>query len=255
MLYVILGTDRVTSRAKFASLRDTLMRKRFDASVSVFDADTFDVRSLGALVGGVGLFGDKALVVLDGILGDERTRKDCIDALPDIVASENVFLLYEEKVDATTKKALEKYAEKIEVYDMPKQSSRSPMPKSASFLSERGRMCAEFNPFHLADAVGARDRKRAWVLLSKARMCDIAGEELHGTLFWQIKVMILAKHARTADEAGLKPFVFSKAKHVSAQIPDEELLSMSRNLVHMYHDAHRGGAPLHDALEEYVLSL
>ena len=253
MLYVILGTDRIMSRSKFATLRDSLIAKRPDASVAVFDEDTCDVAALPSLAASAGLFSAKSLVVLDSVLGDEAIREAVVNILSDISASENVFMLYEEKVDAKTKKSLEKYAEHMDVYDAPKLAFRGVPVKRAAPVSEHARMCAAFSGFDLADAVASRDKKRAWMLLQHARMCDVGAEEIHGTIFWQVKMMLVCKDANSAEQAGVKPFVFGKSKRGANSFTAEELRMLSGNLVHAYHEAHRGGMPLYDALETLIL--
>ena len=273
MLYVILGTDRIMSRSKFATLRDSLIAKRPDASVAVFDEDTCDVAALPSLAASAGLFSAKSLVVLDSVLGDEAIREAVVNILSDISASENVFMLYEEKVDAKTKKSLEKYAEHMDVYDAPKLAFRGVPVKRAAPVSEHARMCAAFSGFDLADAVASRDKKRAWMfvlqehpravssrdkkrawmLLQHARMCDVGAEEIHGTIFWQVKMMLVCKDANSAEQAGVKPFVFGKSKRGANSFTTEELRMLSGNLVHAYHEAHRGGMPLYDALETLIL--
>ncbi|NTV22634.1 MAG: hypothetical protein HGB03_03715 [Candidatus Yonathbacteria bacterium] len=256
MLYITLGTNTVISRAKFIALRDTLIQKRPDASVSVFDADTFDIATLATLARSVGLFGGRSLVILDGIFIDEHAREALVPILPDMATSENIFLLYETKVDAKTKKIFEKYAERVYIYDTEKSIYRHAAPaQHTAQMSPLGTMCAGFSTFDISDAFAARDKKRAWALLCRARMCDIQAEEIHGMLFWQVKSLYVSKICKTADEAGIKQFVFNKSKRAAEHFSSQELQDFSKCLVHAYHDAHRGGTPLYDAIESIMFAL
>jgi len=256
MLYIILGTNTTISRAKFMTLHDTLIQKRPDASVSVFDADTFDIATLATLARSAGLFGGKSLVILDGVFSDEDTREARGAMLPDMATSENIFLVYETKVDAKTKKMFEKHAECVDIYDTEKSTYRHAAPaQHTAQMSPLGTMCAGFSVFDISDAFAARDKKRAWALLCRARMCDIAAEEIHGMLFWQVKALYVSKLCKSAEEAGIKQFVFNKSKRAAEHFSIQELQDFSRGLVRVYHESHRGGVPLYDAMETIALTL
>jgi len=67
--------------------------------------------------------------------------------------------------------------------------------------------------------------------------------------------MLLAHTSSTADEAGLNPFVYQKAKQGTRKYSPEELKQLSSSLVSLYHDARRGKHGLDEALERFVLSV
>ena len=92
-----------------------------------------------------------------------------------------------------------------------------------------------FNIFALANAFGARDRKKLWILLVEAGRAGAAPEAVAGMLHWKVRDM-LGKGAR------------------SAYTP-EELKRLSRELVVLYHDSHRGAGELGLLLERFALNL
>ena len=111
------------------------------------------------------------------------------------------------------------------------------------------------NTFALADALGLRDRKRAWTLLVSLLREGAKPEELAGILHWQARSMLVASRVGSAAEANMKDFVFNKSRRYAKQFTDEELADLSSRLVALYHESHRGGGQLELLLERFVLSL
>jgi hypothetical protein len=100
-----------------------------------------------------------------------------------------------------------------------------------------------------------RDKKQLWVLYTKAKMREIAAEEIHGILFWQAKAMILAAQTRSAKEAGLNPYVYDKSKASLHKYSLEEMKLISTKLVSIYHNARRGLGDFDGALEKFILEV
>lgn len=247
MLYIITGNDTEKGRLKLAALRTTLEEKRPDAAVFIMDDESFDVSRMAELIGGQGLFDEKYIVVLDRVLGHPEAADFLANHAKEMSEAAHVFVLFAEKIDAKTKKKLEKHARDIFTYE--KKKSAAPETHD-----EYGAMCAAYNPFHLADAVAARDKKRAWTLLEQASLCELPMEEIHGIVAWQVRAILAASCAKSAEEAGLKPFVYGKAKRAVEKFSDTDLRALSSSLVSVYHEGHGGGMPLKEGLEKWVLS-
>lgn len=246
MLYIITGNDTEKGRAKLGALRATLEKKRPDAAVFVVDDRSFDSNRMAELLGGQGLFDEKYIVILDRVFSHADAAAFLSNHVADIASAPHVFILFEEKIDAKTKKALEKHAQDVFVFEKKKED--------APALDAHGAMCAAFNPFTLADAIASRDRKKAWTLLERAAMCELPMEEIHGVVAWQVRALLAASRAKNADEAGLKPFVYTKAKRAAGKFTEDELQELSSSLVAIYHEAHGGGVPLKEALETWILT-
>jgi hypothetical protein len=92
-----------------------------------------------------------------------------------------------------------------------------------------------FNVFAIANALANRDRKSAWLLLSSALRAGVAPENIAGMLHWKARDMVAAGR--------------------SAKYSRTELVGLSRTLVEMYHDSHRGAGDLGLLLEKFVLTL
>jgi DNA polymerase III delta subunit len=240
MLYLFYGTNIDASRAKLRKTVEVLTGKKPDASVSYIDDEAFDPGALETLVAGQGLFEAKQIVVFRNVFRNKEAKELLLAERKALAESQNIFFLLEGVIDKAALEKLKKVTERAEC--------------SGEEKAEKKRE-TEFNRFALADALGKRDRKALWVLLLRARRARIAEEEIHGLLFWQVKNMLLARESKSADEAGLNPFVYKKAASFSKNYSESELAKLSQKLVELYHDAHRGRHEFGIALERFALGL
>lgn len=239
MLYVLHGTDTIKAREKLDSLLESLHKKKPDASVIRIDDEQFNASALDELISGQGLFERKQIIIFNNVFRDEDAKKTVLQSINDIATSQNIFILFEEKLDKKTLSKFQKHAEKIQEFDR-KDSHDAKKP---------------FDIFSLTDAFGKRDKKKLWVLYQKARMHNVSNEEVHGILFWQTKSMLLAGNALNAREAGLNPFVYKKAAEFQKNYSETELKTLSATLVSLYHDARRGIHDLGISLERFMLDI
>jgi len=240
MIYVFYGTDTITARKKMRGLVDALLLKKPDASHVRMTADTFDSETLGALIVSTGLFSSRAIVELDQIFENKEAKEAFEKKLEDCVTSHNIFVILEGDLGKTDVSLLKKHAEKIQEFQVVLRDVKKKI---------------EFNAFALSEALGRRDKKTLWTLYVEALSKGLAPEEIHGTLFWQVKAMLLARESRTPEEAGLKPFPFSKSKTFAKNFSPDELAALSGRLVSLYHDAHRGLTDFEIGLEKFILCL
>lgn len=112
----------------------------------------------------------------------------------------------------------------------------------------------DFPIFGLTDAVGARNKKEAWIQYERALGSGMAAEEVFWKVVWQIKNMLLASRT-TEKDSGLNPFVYKKAKTSLKNFKAEELENLSEQLVLGYHRARRGEGEIELFLEKFILSL
>ena len=71
------------------------------------------------------MFGEKRIVVLDRVADNEEMREIMLAELPSLSGQSDTYVLYEEKVDAATKRLFEKHAEKVEVLTAAQKKSRA----------------------------------------------------------------------------------------------------------------------------------
>jgi len=237
MLYLLYGTDFRKTRKNLHALTGALLKRRPDSNIFTLTAETFSLGELEGFIGGQGLFAEKYIVVLDKCMEDKIIKDEIVGKLKDITVSENIFVILEEALDAKTLEKIKKQAEQTKEYeDKPKKKI------DGSF-------------FAIADAIGARDKKRAWVEYEKAIQKGAVAEELHGIILWQIKSLILARDSKNQEESGLKPFVYSKSKGFLRNFQGNSLDNLYTELVESYHEAHRGNGSLEEKAEVILLSL
>ena len=212
MLYLYTGTDRKKSRAE---MNAAVARASKHADV-VRITDANSIEDLSAALQGGGMFGGKRTVVLDGVFANEEMRSAVLAAISGFKASGDIFLILEEKVDAQTRRAIEKYAEKSERFD------------AAKGKREEG-------IFALAMALKRGDRKSLWVGYQRALARDEAPEAIHGVLFWGAKDMCLKARTGSIEQ--------KRAKMLVAQLAE------------LPHEARRRSVEFEYALERYILGL
>lgn len=238
MLYVIHGTDIEKAREKSHALFNALREKKPDASAGTLTADSVTPEKIEELTQTQGLFENKQILFMDRTLENKDVREVMLDKIDAIAESPNIFIFFEGKLTKEVLKKLEKRAEKVTEYE-----SETEKPKEVGSF------------FALADALGARDKKRLWMLYRDAIDKDAVPEEIHGILFWQARALALAQKTSSAGEAGLNPFVYSKAKRYISNFKEGEIDALVSRLVHMYHKAHRGQVDFEIELEKFALDL
>lgn len=211
MLYVYWGTDREKARAALNAEVGKLLKKGAQP-VRVSDASA--ASDLRATLQGAGMFGGAQVVVLDSICANEEMRAIVLAALPALAKSPDAFYLLEGKLDAETRKRVEKHAEKTQKFDAPAKG------KDASI-------------FALANALRAQDKRSLWIGLQRELLGGKAPEAVHGVLFWGAKDMYM----KSRDER-----MRERAKKIIAELAE------------LPHEARRRGEDLEYALERFVLS-
>lgn len=236
MLYVLHGNDFVKKRAKLGEILASIKDKRPEVSVFKLSGEDFisddGANRLRELVSSQVLFGGDYVVVLENVL--EVALEEVKNKLAEIADSAHIFIFVEEVLKAPEKKLFEKAGTTMEAL------STKLAPKS------------DFNIFSLADALASKDKKKLWFLYQKALKEEFAPEEIAGTIFWQIKTLILV----SGDDTGtMKPYSISKAKKSLSKWSEAELRKTSGKLISTYHNARRGGPALKEGLELFLLKI
>jgi len=113
----------------------------------------------------------------------------------------------------------------------------------------------EFNIFALTDALGARQKKEAWILYQKALRAGLTPEEIFFKIVWQVKSMLIASRTKDVGETDMKMFPYNKAKSFLTNFKPGELEKLSESLVIGYQRARRGEAEIETLVEKLLLSL
>ena len=197
------------------------------------DADTYTPNMVVDAIESSSLFGGSQIVLIDEPQSDDEFYAEVEKNLKELSESENIFVIIEGTIKAPIKKKYQKYSEFIEVASIEEKSP--------------------YNVFAFTDALLAKDKKRLWLLLQESE--GVPREEIIGVLFWQIKILRLAEKTSSPEEAGQKPFVYSKAKKALTKFKEGEVDALSRSLVEIYHKAHQGEGDMDEMFEEWILNL
>lgn len=228
MLYVLTGSDVIKAKARAATLSKGHEVVRFGEGGEVF-------ANALSYIGAHSLFTPNIALFLDRPSEDSEGKTLLIEHAKDFAQATIPVIIVEPALDAATKKAIAKHAE-LEVFE-----TKAPPEISVPSV------------FALTDAFASGDRKIAWILYRKLIESGSAAEEIHGALTWQTRALVLASKTKSAAEAGLKPFVYSKAKRSAIRLGEAAAENLSRELVHILHASRMGGGNLSDLLEVFLL--
>lgn len=234
MLYIIHGNDRQKGRAQFAKLRDALLVH--GENVVVVPEGSVSKETLSGQAVTRGLFGEVSVFVFDGVLEKKEDQEIVARTVPLLAESPNHFLVFEPVL-------VKEFA------DEARQGAKEMIDCSVKKIDER----PAFNIFSLGDALGERNKKELWVRYQQAVLAGLESEEICNTLFWTVKNMALMKNTPSGNNADLNPFVAQKARTFAKKYSMDEIVELSRTLMTTYHEAHRGGEPMHIALERFIL--
>lgn len=219
MMYLTVGGGPAERR----SVREKLWKQALEE----VDLAAMSAEELAARAGTMTLTGEAQGYLLRGAFSSEKgedgksavpeeVRDALVEMAPGLAASAHTFIFEEEKLAAKLAERLAKAGAKVEE------------------LGVKEKKEAPFNVFALGDALAKRDRKALWLLLTKALRQGLAPENLAGVLAWKARTILAS--ARDARER-------------------ERLAAVSRELVLMYHDSHRGAGELGLLLERFALML
>jgi DNA polymerase III delta subunit len=236
MYYFLHGEDTKKAVDKAKQMVDSMVSKKPNASVFKLDEFNWESSLYQELLGGQALFENKYIVMISRVFDNPEAKDTLLDSLKELKNSENVFIWVEGEVDSKNLKKIEGSAEKVQSFEI-KLKTKKP----------------DFNIFALSDALSKRDKKSLWVKYHEALEFQ-AVEEIHGTLFWQLKSMVIASKT-TLDKSGMKPFVYDKAKSGASKYTKEELEKMSEDLISISHDSRRGKHDFKVSMERFILEI
>ncbi len=233
MLAVFYGNDQIAVRQKAHQYIDSIIQT--EQGIVRIEADKYEDGQLFNLGSATVLFGLSPIYLIDTLSANADSYKELLAVVEDLGTSTNTFVIIEKDLLANDKKIFAKHTDKVNEYKK---------------LATKG-----FNPFTMAEALARRDKKLLWVLLQEAKANNLSAEEIIGILWWQLKTLRLAKLTKSAEEAGVKDFPYSKAKQALRNYKEGEVEEISRKLLKLYHEAHGGLCDMDNSLEEWVLRM
>jgi len=237
MLYVFYGNDTATASKKIQATIKDLQKKRPDAELYLKEGRLLTQDFFTEFALSQGLFEQKYIVEIQYPFETADSKDVFIKNLKDMSESDNVFMVLEAKMLKADITKIQKHAQKI--FD----HSKTEVKKQ------------DINLFNLAEAVGSKDKKTAWVMYQKALSLGKPAEEIHGVIWWQMKSVFTTMVAGNAIEAGMKPYTFTKSSQMSRGYTKESLEEVLKTLVSMSHDAHLGLSDFELSLEKFILNI
>lgn len=235
MIYCVIGNGNPKGLEKYLELKRRFAEKYPESSRFHYDAETVSVSALMERALEDTLFGGAYLILCQRVGEHLEVGAAFPKLIPQLLSSPNHFLMYEEKLDAKLVAQIERGGGRV--YSFPALQTISP-----------------YSPFNFSSAVAARDRRRAWVELMRARRSGIADEALLNPLIWQIKVMLIAVQT-SAGESGLKPNVYGSAQRAARNYSFEELAELSFRVSSLHPRVVAGEVEMDIELESLVLNL
>lgn len=235
MIYFLYGSREFTKR-ELKKVRDALLEKRPDALALYFDENSLSKIDLGELAQEKSLFEPRFLVELDHVFSAKDFVIPDKNTFSEMQKSENIFFILEEKLPKPTLDLIRSFSEKT--------SEEKAIPAKWK----------EFSAFSLADALGQKNKQQLWMLFREAVERKYALEEIHGILFWQAKMIMLAHKTDSASEAGVKPFPYSKAKRFAKNYSPKQVEELLSSLSSVLTESREKNIPLENSLEHLILS-
>ncbi len=221
---------------------DGLLKRQKDASIYKISIDSWNSEYVKNLLSSQGLFLPKYVIVFNFISENKEFFSELLEFLPELKNTEHICIVAEK---AVTKKD----EEKIKFFSQKSQNFNDRAGAGGNGKGEK----KEPPTFALADAFATRDFLKSMKYFTELRRLEIAAEEIHGVLWWQMKAVKLSAEAQSAVGAGLSPFVFKKSKSAAAIWDKPHLELVIHELFEMYHRAHRGELDFYTTLERLIV--
>ncbi|MCR4284068.1 MAG: hypothetical protein NUV64_01990 [Parcubacteria group bacterium] len=212
---------------------------------------------------------------------EEEISKSILDKISDFIGKAQEFKLLEKqklkdflkgelkkinmKIDISVEfEILEKYGSdlwgiKSEIEKLALLNQSDTQDKFKGSVSGWG----EINIFHLTDAFGSKDKRRAWVLYQKALLSGLPAEEVFWKLSWQVKNILLVKRMseelkKSAEEiikeSKINPFVVKNCLSFAKNFETDKLNDLYLELVDIYNSVRKGKTEFDISVEKFLLS-
>lgn len=237
MLYLVVGTDR-------DKINSFIKKSGGETQVQKIDIFSWDADLVRSKIESSSLFGGEAEgFVLEGIGESNDLWNTLLGLAGGMTRSAKIFFIVESDISDEAVEILKEKGAKVSDFREKKENKWK-----AKYTNDK------FNLFALADAVGKKSAKEAWIEYERARLAGVEPEELHGRVWGKARDMISSEKA-TATELGIHPFVHKKAKADLSNWPRDTLNNFTDQLLDIYHESRLGGDELDLAMEKLLLSI
>ncbi|MEI6495015.1 MAG: hypothetical protein WCO03_03060 [bacterium] len=245
MIILLHGNDRVKSLKKYRAYMDTLVAKHPEASVFEFDTEHFDQAQFAEMIVGQTLFYNKFIIGCDNLSQDKEAEQMIRERTKDMAASENMFVLLENKISKNLLTKIKKHAWKEEEFLSPSELAESAAKKKAE--SEQ--------LFAVSNGIIARNREKVWVSYQEALRAGHDPIEVFWIISWAVKNLLLVITAEDPTKLGLNPYVVGKTLQGATKYTIPEARNLSARLMELFHTTFSETDEFAVGLEKILLSL
>ena len=243
MIACFWGTDREGSWR--AARAEMIKRREVFPTAPFFElfGDNVPLENFQELFFARPLIGDRVIIFFDHPSVNLPATNFVIEHLIALIASDNLFIFWEDERGGELAAAIVKAGGTAKEFKVV-SDSKPQQPKAESMKL-----------FAVADALGDKDRKRAWLLYHAARRAGAPAEEIFWKLVWKVKTLLLVATAPVGGPIPLKPYPLTQARRQIKNYKAEELARLFSRLACLYHDARRGLTDFDFAVERLLLEL
>lgn len=257
MIHLVHGNKRDKVLLRSSDIVDRALKSNPDALYFKFSEENFDALSFGDLIGGRSLFSGKVVVLCDGILSNAEFLVFILKRLEEIASSSNVFIFRQDRINKKELEAFKSAEAKIEEWSDPEENRGYAGTREVKLKAGY----ENFNVFSFTDALGARDKKKAWVLYHKALRAGFPAEEMFWKAVWLFKNIVLVSSVNKNQKdletkLKIKPYTLGNSrKFLKNYEKGGQFLEKYRDLVDIYHRFRRGESEVEMATEQFILNL
>ena len=232
MLYVFCG-DRFAARELCREFVDVCRKKRERAEY-IYLSPPAVPHSLEELMLSQGLFEQKYIVFCDEVIGD-HSAQHLLENLSLYHESPHMFVIFEPSLSVRDEKKF------VGAGAVIKRCEERVSPEDARPL------------FAFIDVFLRNDREKTFVAFHKLLRNGTPPSSVLNTLLWQLRMLVLVSRSANASDAGVKPFVFTKAKKALTVISDPFFMFVRAE--EMIRGGRLDGLSDEDVVERLILSL
>ncbi len=234
MIRCYFGDDTQRARMEARAFFEQLRAESPSAHASYFDDTLFDLTGAVDAFTSESLFGGENILYFDGILD----HPDGESFFRTVLRETDHQVIIREVAPGKDLKAFFERLGEVKEYPLAKKFE------------------SRIDSFGVVNALARKDKKASWVEFEKVRKAGSAMEEVHGTVFWGFKTMlitsILPKPA--ALRCGVKESSYRTYSTLAKNFTLHELKDKVTTLKEIYHKGHRGEGGLEELLEEFILN-
>jgi DNA polymerase III delta subunit len=257
MIHLVYGNKRDKVLARSAEIVDKARKSNSSTLYYKFTENGFDKASFEDLIGSQSLFFDKVVVLCDALLDNAEISFFVSKKAEELAGSSNLFVFREGKLNKKELDIFKRDGSKTEEFSLPEENRGYAGAREVKLRAGY----ENFNIFGFTDALGERDKKKAWTLYQKGLRAGIPAEELFWKAIWLFKniVLISSVNKNQKDLEGklkIKPYTQSNSrKFLKNYEKDNLFLEKYKNLVDIYHRFRKGETEAETATEQFILSL